>query len=830
MECSPDINKSNARAQDFSQFEVLDIGQRCWTYHVILAGGITRYRYGLHTYDKQQKKSPSLPRSLVLLLRLQRERVYLKMREALCAHRSRRGLFLFLSASLALSLDYPFPPIETEFDMVSMVNRGQGSAPEFPLGTVALVKAFNPEVNRVYSIRFNNDRSGITYRVEFLSSLYAPANGFKAVDANGLVLLAAARGGSSPPPFNSGSGMPFNLTFFANAADAGPGPKIRIWKYDTALTGVPQLKNGEAIRPCAKFSTCVQCLRVPGCSFCADESGINPAGGNKIGVCQWTGLSLSAGGDGLPIFKTRAAPPWACRANETQHDTCNKGSAVRSFAAIKREYPDDAAAGPCLTVQNVSTNEGATPTSCSKITAIDFALMSINPAPNTPSGSSGSVDRFTIYAAVILCLHIVTGLMIRTVYMKYSQRRSAGRGEPPITEFIGVLLLIARTLELYASLLLDCIAATKLHAVTLLLRAEPGYLTPPDAQTAQVLAGIGYAFPGSEYFDMAQLLLRTIFLFAGDAGVVLAPPFIMSAMPKKILSARLVLMGGVQKDSTLRALYRLVPAAFLGFLIAVITHLSRWAALVTARGGPLSFENAMERLNTAEPSSWIFRYLLPYELFHLCSVDGRRMQPDGGIYPVTQVQWYSGVFAIGSFLMFLTIIAGVVETLSGVARMDVDSTAPVRFVPALVVGVGASVAAMGLPVEMMTFWALLCTTSASDDYGITTIAADSRFFSAYIVAPSVACMLGCLVFTAGARWQTVLDSRPPVADLSPGILLNPEDVGDFDVDEKTTKTDGDEEDKKGMKKKKKKKDKDNGQNLLQTLATDDGSPRDPKAP
>ena len=26
MECSPDINKSNARAQDFSQFEVLDIG------------------------------------------------------------------------------------------------------------------------------------------------------------------------------------------------------------------------------------------------------------------------------------------------------------------------------------------------------------------------------------------------------------------------------------------------------------------------------------------------------------------------------------------------------------------------------------------------------------------------------------------------------------------------------------------------------------------------------------------------------------------------------------------------------------------------------------
>ena len=407
------------------------------------------------------------------------------------------------------------------------------------------------------------------------------------------------------------------------------------------------------------------------------------------------------------------------------------------------------------------------------LSSLDLALLQLDPALNTPTATSGGYSRFTTYGVLIACIHIVTGFLIAAAYEKMSRVRSAGRGTQPTAEVVGVLILIARTAELYAALCLDGSASFKVLKAATLMQQEPGLTVAPDATLAAALSGRGIEFPGAEYLTPALPLLRVIVLLVSDAGIVLAPAFILAAMPKKVLSARDAILGGIKAETLTQALWKLIPATFIGLIIAALCHTTRWVAVVAARAGASSLENVIMSLNAVSPIELTTPGVLPYVLYQFCPIVTSQSQPDGGISHATLPQWYSVFYSIGAFLMLCIVIAGIVETISGVARLDKITVTPVKFTPAIVLGVGAAFAAAAVPAEVVVAWVSLCAISSTDTN--VTVAADSRSFLAAVTTPAVATIVGCSIFLAGTMWQAYVDKLPHVADRSPGIKLEEEE-------------------------------------------------------
>ena len=131
--------------------------------------------------------------------------------------------------------------------------------------------------------------------------------------------------------------------------------------------------------------------------------------------------------------------------------------------------------------------------------------------------------------------------------------------------------------------------------------------------------------------------------------------------------------------------------------------------------------------------------------------------------------------------MLCIVFAGIVETISGVARTDIISITPVRVTPALVMGMGAALAAAATPIEVLVAWVSLCTFKASVDDKLS----DSRSFLSSLTIPAAATIVGCFIFFLGANWQARVDKLPPVADISPGIRLS--------VDDESGEEDGDDD-------------------------------------
>ena len=690
-------------------------------------------------------------------------------------------LFFLLCASLASSLDAPIPKAINEYDIISLVNTNAALATSVTVGTSALVTAKNPEAGRSYTIGFSGGNFGVTYRVMFLSAFYSQSNGFSALQSNGVQLLAAARGGSIPPPFNTAVAMGFNLTFYSPVADNGPGPQLLVWAYETSALDVPPLPRGNSfISPCKPLVGCLRCLSVPGCSFCAAETTRN------LGVCQWTGITTAALPSGKPTFKTLSAPSWACRVNQTFANTCNNASRVHTLEWIKTvtaleviEKAEAEAAAFVLsqstttnpTTTNVSSQINTNTTWASSLSPLDLALLQLDPALNTPTATSGGYSRFTVYGVLIGSIHIVTGLLIAAAYGKMSRVRSAGRGTQPSAEVVGILVLLARTAELYAALCLDGSASFKVLKAVTLMQQEPGLTVPPDDTLAAALSGRGVEFPGAEYLTAALPLLRVIVLLVNDVGIVLAPAFLLAAMPKKLLSAREAILGGVQADTLTQALWKLLPASFIGLIIAALCHTTRWVAVVAARAGASSLENVITSLNKVSPIELTTPGVLPFILYQFCPIVTTQAQPDGGVSHASLPQWYSALYSIGAFVMLCIVFAGIVETISGVARIDKVTIAPVHFTPAIVMGIGAAFAAAAVPAEVVVAWISLCTISVSDSSNVTA-AADARSFLASVTTPAAATIVGCSIFLAGTMWQAHVDKKPPVADRSPGILLS----------------------------------------------------------